>query len=469
VTEPVRTESDSVPAGRRRPEGQPQLFVALVGDRPQQVPSRHLLDGIDQVTIGRDARAGASRTSRKGLQVLELRLDDRLASAAHARIERLAAGRWAIVDAGAKNGLHVNGERVPRAILLDGDLIEIGGTVLLYRDAVPPVQADAADLDGGRLVGPSGLVTFAAGLAETWSQAERAAASLVPVVILGDSGTGKELVARAIHACSGRSGAFVAVNCGAIPDTLVEATILGHRKGAFSGATDDRPGVVRSADRGTLFLDEIGDLRLSSQTALLRVLQESEVVPVGDTRAVKVDTRVVCATHRPLGAMVAAGEFRADLYARIAGITLRLPPLVDRREDLGLLIAAFLARLGEPGRRATFTRAAARALFLHDWPLNVRELQQVITAAVALAPDGVIEVEHLSESLRDGGASAAADAPPATTELSAADQRLRGELISLLTEHRGKVSAVASVMGKGRMQIHRWAKRFGIDLDAYRR
>ncbi len=454
-----RTESDALARRvRRKPAGQPQLIVALACDRPQRRPSRHLLDGVDQVSIGR-GNAAVTRASRRGLTVLELRLDDRLASTEHARLDRLAGGRWAIVDRGAKNGLYVNGERVPRAMLLDGDLIEIGATVLLYRDVVPPVAPDRPDLDG------ASVRTFSSALAETWSQVERASSSRSPVVVLGGSGTGKELIARGVHEASARPGPFVAINCGAIPETLVEATILGHRKGAFSGATDDRPGVVRSADRGTLFLDEIGDLRLASQAALLRVLLESEVVPVGDTRPVKVDVRLVCATHRALGDMVTAGTFRGDLYARISGITLRLPRLADRIEDLGLLIADFLADLGEPGAQATLTRDAARALFRHDWPMNVRELQQVMAAAVALAPGGAIDVEHLSEALRDEEAAAVPDDAAMTDE----DRRLRAELIALLTEHRGRVSAVASAVGKGRMQIHRWARRLGIDLAAYRR
>src|SRR5437588_230906 len=167
----------------------------------------------------------------------------------------------------------------------------------------------------------------------------------IPVLLLGETGTGKELIARAVHDLSGRTGPFLAVNCGALPETLVESELFGYRKGAFSGAYEDRPGLVRSSDKGTLLLDEIGSLPLPAQAALLRVLQEEEVVPVGATRPLRVNLRVVAATHEDLGVLASQELFRADLLARLSGFTLDLPPVRERREDVGLFLTSLLRKL----------------------------------------------------------------------------------------------------------------------------
>jgi DNA-binding NtrC family response regulator len=458
------TDTDDVMDDDRPPPAAPQLLVLLAAQDPLRASSRHLLEGLDRVALGRGDRTRAVRTSVRGLRLLELQLDDRKASTEHARLERLGPGRWAIQDAGSKNGVHVNGDRVPRAVLMDGDLVEIGDTLLLYRDAVVPAQREVSDLAAGALDGPTAeLRSFAGPAAEVFRRAGLAAGSTTPLVLLGESGTGKEVVARAVHQLSGRKGAFVAVNCGAIPPTLVEATIFGHRKGAFSDATEDRPGMVRAADGGTLFLDEIGDLPRTSQAAFLRVLQEREVVPVGETRPIKVDLRVVCATHRALPDLVERGEFRADLLARLAGVTLRLPRLADRREDLGLLIGACLRRLDGGGRGVSFTRRAALHLLRHDWPLNVRELDRALSAGITLAAGAAIDRAHLCEPDEAGAAAAPTDGA------SPGDRRLRAELIAHLREHDGNVTDVARAMGKGRMQIHRWLKRFSLEVKDYRR
>src|SRR5262249_31606966 len=229
-----------------------------------------------------------------GARRLALRLADPLVSNLHARLFRLAGERYILEDVGSKNGTFLNGAPVKRAALMDGGLGEVGRTVLLYRDAAAPHRRGRGDLDGAELAPPApGLDTFVASLGASFAALARAAPSQVAILLLGDTGTGKEVVARATHALSRRPGSFVAVNCGALPANLVEASIFGHRKGAFSGAVDDRPGVVRRADRGTLFLDAIGELQKASQVAFLRVLQEKEVVPVGDARPQKVDVRLV--------------------------------------------------------------------------------------------------------------------------------------------------------------------------------
>ncbi|MBZ0234462.1 MAG: sigma 54-interacting transcriptional regulator, partial [Deltaproteobacteria bacterium] len=303
----------------------------------------------------------------------------------------------------------------------------------------------------------------------------------LPALVLGETGTGKEVMARALHELSQRRGAFVAVNCGAIAGTLVESELFGHRKGAFSGALTDRPGHVRAADRGTLFLDEIAELPPAAQAALLRALQEREVVPVGDSMPVSVDFRLCAATHRDLAAMVAAGTFREDLHARLLGATIHLPPLRDRRGDLGLLVRSLLLRQPD-GQRARFSPAAALALVEHAWPRNVRELERVLAMAVTLAGRDPIDLPHLPElvtpSLPPAGSparapdddrpgvalvAAARATPPA--ELSPDETALKRELVAMLDANDGNVAEVARQMGKDRTQLYRWIRRFGIDRD----
>jgi transcriptional regulator with GAF, ATPase, and Fis domain len=291
------------------------------------------------------------------------------------------------------------------------------------------------------------------------------------VLVRGETGTGKELVARGVHDASGRRGVFVAVNCGAIPGGLVESNLFGHVKGAFSGAVRDEPGFFRAASGGTLFLDEIGDLPASSQAALLRALQEREVVPVGGTRPVKVDLRVVAATHQPLESLVDRGAFRQDLLARLGGFVMDLPPLRARKMDLGLLVAALVQRLSPARADAVrFTPAAGRALLAHGWPLNTRELEQALSRALVLAGDAEVDVEHLPAAVTAIRTAPSVSAPePWVDDLSERDARLRLELLEQLAAHAGNLADVSRAMGKARMQVHRWCKRFGIDPNAYRR
>jgi len=508
------------------PAPQPVLVVGLECDRLAAGSSRHALGGVTQVLLGRGRERQVERRSGPGGEELLVRVPDRWMSSQHARVES-SFGRWILYDAGSKNGTVVNGAAVDRAVLRDGDLIELGHTLFWFRERVPLALDDAVDLHvtlDELCERPPGLVTLAPVYARALGELERVARSLLPIVLFGESGTGKELLARAIHALSGRGGDLVAVNCGAVPDTLIESELFGHRRGAFSGASEDRPGLVRSANRGTLFLDEIGDLPMASQAALLRVLQEREVMPVGANRPIEVDIRVVAATHRDLGAMVDRGEFRQDLYARLAGYSVLLPPLRQRGEDLGLLVGALLARhagarTGLPAIDAT----AARALFLYSWPRNVRELDSCLMAAAILAAAEPIQLDHLPAEVRLGAARARsisdrmsgqgdslsgervservsadgmrATAPPVgatfdpadpadredleedlfdrgTTAvngpLTEEDRRLREEVIASLRAHAGNISAVARAMGKDRKQIQRWVKRFDLDPQSFR-
>ncbi|MFO0585580.1 MAG: sigma 54-interacting transcriptional regulator [Anaeromyxobacter sp.] len=436
----------------------PHLVLALQADRPLAGGVRLALDGLEEVRLGRSPE----RTLRQDGRALEVGLPDTRVSSAHARVTRGARG-WLVEDLGSKNGLAVNGKAVARAPLEDGDLLELGRTFLLFRSfAAAHGEPAVVEAEGTA----DGLATLQPELARALAALGAAAASAVPVLLHGETGTGKELAARAVHARSGRPGPLVAVNCGALPAALVASELFGYRKGAFSGADDDRPGLVRSADRGTLFLDEIADLNAEGQAALLRVLQEGEVLPLGATRPVPVDVRVVSATHHELAARVAAGRFRADLLARLAGFTLALPPLRARREDLGLLVGAILRRrLPDRAGALTLSGGAARALFRSAWPLNVRQLEHALLTAAALSPDGVLAPEPFAEPPPPSPGAGQAGRVPSGD----ADEELAGKLRTLLTEHHGNVSAVAAALGKARMQVQRWMRRFGIDPETYRR
>ncbi|HWO23868.1 MAG TPA: sigma 54-interacting transcriptional regulator [Kofleriaceae bacterium] len=464
---PASTEDDDTRARHAPATARPYLFVVLHCERPLAGSSRHDLAELDAVLVGRGAERIARRDEAGDRRRLELRFPGGTVSSAHARLERGEAG-WTIIDEGSKNGTFVNGERAARAALRDGDLIEIGSTLLVYRAALPPPSGESStavpDLDSAALAALTpGLPTLLPHLAEQLAALERIAQLPIPVLLLGESGTGKEVLARAVHTLSGRADAFVAVNCGGITASLLESQLFGHVKGAFTGAARDEPGFVRVADGGTLFLDEIGDLPLPAQAALLRVLQEREVVPVGGSRPIKVDLRVVAATHRPLDRMAADGTYRADLLARLAGYRHLLAPLRARREDLGLIVGDLLRRTELPDAAGLrLTVAAGRRLFTHDWPLNIRELQQCLTVAAALAPRGVIEVEHLSLTPGVAPRGAVPEREPADPEA------LRETLIALLERHRGNISHVARDMGKARMQIHRWLQRFQLDPDTFR-
>ena len=290
-------------------------------------------------------------------------------------------------------------------------------------------------------------------------------------MLLGETGTGKEVLARGLHVLSQRPGPFVAVNCGAIPHHLVESHLFGHVRGAFSGAFKDEPGLARSAQHGTLLLDEIGDLPTSSQAALLRVLQEGEVQPVGSAQPSRVDVRVIAATHMPLDDLVERGAFRRDLYARLTGYAFTLAPLRERRVDLGLMIAA-LVSAGKLGARHDFglDNEAARALVRHDWPMNVRELEQCLGSARLLADDGVITADDLPPAVTAAlGVDGAPEpvAVPVAGALPAGAPRVpradrRAHIVALLTEHEGNLSAVARALRTSRSQLHQLMERYGI-------
>ncbi|HUH02922.1 MAG TPA: sigma 54-interacting transcriptional regulator [Kofleriaceae bacterium] len=458
--------NDRASARTDGPVRTPHLVVALESSRPAASSARHSLAGVHTVHLGRASARRSERFEDGVGRKLRIGIPDRWMSSAHARIEH-SFGRWVLEDAGSKNGTIVNGNATQRAVLQDGDVIELGHTLFLFLEGLETRPDEAVDVDLADHGRNDGLLTLIPALGAQFERLEQIAASPIAVLIQGASGTGKEVLARAVHDLSGRRGEFVAVNCGAIPANLVESELFGYRKGAFSGAVEDRPGLIRTADKGTLFLDEIGDLPPASQAALLRVLQEREVTPIGGAKPVPVDIRVVAATHRDLDAMVEREEFRRDLFARLAGYRLTLPRLAERRADLGLLISSLLGRtLGDPTGHPGFESEAARCLFAHDWPLNIRELEQCLRTALVLAGQACIDVEHLPEGVRSPQARDAGQGIPA--QLSPEDIETRDSLLAVLRTHRGNISAVARAMGKDRKQIQRWVKRFDLDPTAFR-
>ena len=295
-------------------------------------------------------------------------------------------------------------------------------------------------------------------------EARLVAAADASVLIRGDSGTGKELLARAIHLASPRAAApFVAINCGAIPEPLLESELFGHVRGAFTGATSAHQGLVQAAHGGTLFLDEIGDMPPALQVKLLRVLQERAVRPVGATRAQAVDLRIVSATHRNLDAALAAGQFRADLYYRIDVVSLQLPTLAERREDIPLLAGHFLRSLAHKyGRRLTgFAPEALEALATAPWPGNVRQLHNVVEQACALATTALIPRALVERALRVQ--------PVEALGYAEAKRRFeRNYLIQLLKLTAGNVSDAARLAERNRTEFYRLLQRHDLTPELFR-
>jgi transcriptional regulator with PAS, ATPase and Fis domain len=311
------------------------------------------------------------------------------------------------------------------------------------------------------------LVARSRAMADLLRLLERTTSSRATVLVIGETGTGKELLARAIHDGSRRrSGPFVAVNCAAFPDTLLESELFGHVKGAFTGADRTKPGLFEAAEGGTLFLDEVGETSPPLQAKLLRALQEREVRPVGGARARRVDVRVVAATNRDLRRAVRKGVFRDDLYYRLAVFLLQVPPLRERREDIGPLAEHFLRRHGEregkPGCR--LGREAADLLQLHPWPGNVRELENEMQRALALAEPGeTVGPHHLSERVTNA-LDPVREAGREGESLRQALERIEAWLIRrALDDHGGRRAATARTLGVTREGLYKKMRRLGIE------
>src|SRR5512134_1586871 len=305
----------------------------------------------------------------------------------------------------------------------------------------------------------AGIVTRSPKMEDLLRQARLVADSDASVLIYGESGTGKELLARAVHKASARAERpFVAVNCGAIPGELLESELFGHARGAFTGAVQAHKGLFQTADGGTLFLDEIGDMPLPLQVKLLRVLQEGEVRPVGATQPIPVDVRIISATHRDLDAQRAAGLFREDLYYRLNVVSLRLPPLAERREDIPVLATHFLRRLAERYRKPQPTLApeAMALLIAAPWPGNVRQLLNLLEQAIALTTTAVIPASVVQNALRE-------DAAALVPFEEARKSFEREYLVRLLKITGGNVTQAAQMAKRNRTEFYKLLQRHRLE------
>ncbi len=328
--------------------------------------------------------------------------------------------------------------------------------------ALTAPQGDAEDT--GDTAWREGIVSRSNVMAEVLAEAKLVAASQASVLIRGESGTGKELLARAIHAASPRAGKpFVAVNCGAIPEALLESELFGHVKGAFTGAVSHHRGLFQAADGGTLLLDEIGDMPLPLQVKLLRVLQEQQVRPVGSSDSVPIDVRILSATHRDLDLAMAEGLFREDLYYRLNVVSLTLPGLNERREDIPLLAQHLLTRLADKYNKRLngFAPDALKALSMATWPGNVRQLHNVVEQVSALATSPLIPLSLVQRALR----------VPSMEVLSYAQARERFEreyLVGLLKLTDGNVADAARLAERNRTEFYRLLQRNGLNPGLFR-
>jgi DNA-binding NtrC family response regulator len=337
------------------------------------------------------------------------------------------------------------------------NISEVKATVERALSDVATPAAPRPSLD----VPPPGLIGRTAGMLSVYKQIAHAANAAAPVLIIGDSGTGKELVARAIHAHGRRAGRpFVPINCGALTESVLESELFGHTRGSFTGEIADTKGIFEQATGGTVFLDEIGETSAALQVKLLRVLQEGEVRPVGGSRLVKVDVRVVAATNVDLEREVAAQRFRQDLFYRLSVIVIRVPALRDRREDIPLLIQTFLQNAcARAGKRIELSPSAISALTAYRWPGNVRELENTIERLVVFSRGSVIDVSDLPFKATGPDLHERLFA-----DLPSLDEIERRYLLHVIEQVGGNRTRAAEVLGIDRRTLYRMAERFSIDL-----
>ena len=346
---------------------------------------------------------------------------------------------------------------------------DVADLVMRVGAAASKLEAPAVAIEAAP---PSRIVGSHPLMVEMYKAITRVASLNVPVLIRGESGSGKELVAQSIHDLGARSeGPFIAINCGAIPDTLLESELFGSTRGAFTDARQDRRGALSRADGGTLFLDEIGDISPSFQVKLLRFLQDGVVTPLGAEKSHRVVVRVIAATHRNVKQLVAVGTFREDLYYRLAGYDIEVPPLRDRKADIPLLVQHYKLRIAAEVRKASIsgpTQAVIDALIRHDWPGNVRELEQVIRRTIiddgGLTDGAAVQraIESLSPRTAVPAPAAEESKPDALVPLDEAEKR---HILEVLRATNGNQTQAAFILGIERKTLARKMKRLGISLE----
>jgi DNA-binding NtrC family response regulator len=435
-----RTHAVSPPHGLDPAARRWHLHVLHAADPDQRDTVLDL--GEQPLGIGRETQPGRGPC---------LVLQDPTVSRLHATLTPAPDGHtFRVEDRASSNGLFVNGKRVLAAEVGEGAILRVGDAVLLLQRGPRTPVAGQEDL---------GLVGRSPVLARLRTTIDRVAPSRLPVLVTGPTGTGKELVARALHGHSGRKGAFVPLNCAALPSSLVESILFGHRKGAFTSATADQEGAFVRAHRGTLFLDEIGDMPADIQPKLLRALETGEVLPLGAGVPVPVDVRIVVATHVSLEDAVAAGRFREDLLGRVSGVVVPTPPLRERLDDVPLLLQRFLPA---SHRHVPLSADAAEALVVYPWPRNVRELQKLAERLAVLHPDAdEWDLRMLDDAMQQPLRQR--DLPDLTHPERHHAPPTKEELLALLAAHGGNVSEVAAAVGRNRKQVYRWLDQHGLD------
>jgi transcriptional regulator with PAS, ATPase and Fis domain len=383
----------------------------------------------------------------------ELILEDRCVSSIHCAIERAPHGELVVRDRGSRNGTFLDGHAIEGALLSVGSRLLLGKTTLVALGE----ERGAAKSAWESLRGAHPMFQRALACAD------KAAASECSVLVVGETGTGKDLVARAIHERSRRSaGPFVAVNCGAIPRELAASELFGHERGAFTGAAVERDGYFAQADGGTLFLDELGELPIELQPHLLRALEARKIRRVGGELERAVDVRVIAATHRVDGLGTDASRLRPDLFHRIAAVVIAMPSLRDRAGDVKLLVSHFLDEMGD-GLRRVVSDDAWDLLLSYQWPGNARELRQAVARAIALG-DQVLEPKDFFPDMGVGGSSVRALRITAKGEpLAAYEVALHDEMVRSLTMHRS-VRAAAAALGMPKSTFADRARQWGLVL-----
>lgn len=408
----------------------------------------------DAARIGERLRPGREPCAINRLEVTldGGRLDDPKMSRRHAEVRLLPGKHLEVRDIGSRHGTFVNAQRVDERWrrLAEGHVVRVGGTLFVARGLASKPAADAA---------MPKLVGISDGIARVRAEVARYGPTAASVLILGEIGAGKEVVAAELGARSERADPFVGVSIAETPETLVEATLFGHVRGAFSGAVRDRAGVFRTAHRGTLFLDEIGLLDPTVQGKLLRALQEGEILPVGADTPVPVDVRVLSATNADLLVAVREGAFRGDLYSRLAHVTIRVPPLRDRVEDIPVLAAHFTRGLD---REPDISVSALQRLMLYRWPFNVRELKSAVEQMVHTTDrwERLTVPRELEQELQRRERELAETSRSGPITVAAIEDALARTL--------GNVTAAARALGCDRTHLHRLMRDHDVDAAVYR-
>lgn len=391
-----------------------------------------------------------------------LGLTDDVRASRHHALFTVTPGGIFVMDLKSKNGTFVNGVRLKKQQeqrLEEGDVVRIGNALLLLRYASEPLW-DPPEVP---------FVSIAPEMCRLVRRLIQLAPRSEVVLLLGDSGVGKEVFAGALHDYSGRRGPFLALNCAEIPLTLAESRLFGHNKGAFTGATSAEPGFFRAAHDGTLLLDEVGELAIDLQPKLLRALEQRMITPVGATVASPYTARIIAATNRNLDDAAQEGAFRLDLHSRLRAEVLRIPPLCRRREEILPILSRYLSPIGPGGQPRGITARLAEALVLYPWPYNVRQVVQLASHLnSSYSHEPLLDLPHVAEKL---GLALPAPAqvpeppllrPPAAPPPAAEPLIERAALERLLADHQGVIERVAIAVGRSRRQVGRWMAYHGL-------